>query len=277
MTRLEFTAKEGYCFVRCTAYLGALEAQELSENIQANLKQNYLYILEMAGVLEIDPGFYRPLVLGYQNLKKAGGFLCSVNLGRDVATQIHAAGLDSVFSPKNDLAEALATIGVKTAKVSIDVGFVNPFIAATKSTLESQCSTRVNVGKPYLKNSDQELAGIDIAGVISLTSNAFTGSIAICFPAVVFLNIYASMLGQPVEKEITRDSEDAAAEILNIIFGQAKAELNDKQAYQIQRAIPSIIRGQQLKVHHFSRNVAVIMPFTTDFGPFHLEISTEVL
>ncbi|OFZ17744.1 MAG: hypothetical protein A2X94_15205 [Bdellovibrionales bacterium GWB1_55_8] len=155
----------------------------------------------------------------------------------------------------------------------MDVAFVNPFINATKMTLETQANTPVTIGKPFLKDGDN--LEFDIAGVISLTSSAFQGSIALCFPAAVFLAIYSSMLGEKHE-EITKEIEDAAGEILNIIFGQAKAELNDKEGYAIQKAIPTIVRGKTLQVHHLSRSVAVVLPFETAAGRFNLEISTQL-
>ncbi|OFZ54911.1 MAG: hypothetical protein A2428_11685 [Bdellovibrionales bacterium RIFOXYC1_FULL_54_43] len=154
----------------------------------------------------------------------------------------------------------------------MDVEFINPFIRATQVTLETQANTPVKIGKPYLKRDEK--ISFDIAGVISLTSNAFKGSIALCFPAKVFLAIYSNLLGEKHDV-ITKEIEDAAGEILNIIFGQAKAELNHKAGYQIQKAIPTIVRGTNLEVHHLTRNVAVILPFETDSGVFHLEISTE--
>ncbi|OFZ03677.1 MAG: hypothetical protein A2070_14450 [Bdellovibrionales bacterium GWC1_52_8] len=168
----------------------------------------------------------------------------------------------------------METAGIKTpAKAKFDVKFINPFITATKATFEMQANTPIRIGKPFLKKEDDKVA-IDIAGVISLTSPAFHGSIALCFPAKVFLAIYSNMLGEKHET-ITREIEDAAGEMLNIIFGQAKAELNDKAGYQIQKAIPTIVRGNQLEVHHLVRNIAVVLPFETDAGSFHLEVSTE--
>lgn len=156
----------------------------------------------------------------------------------------------------------------------IDVNFLNPFLKATKTTLETQASTPVTIGPPRLKGEDEKL-DVDIAGVISLVSKAFNGSIALCFPAKVFLAIYTSMVGEKHDT-INKEIEDAAGEILNIIFGQAKAELNDKANYQIQKAIPTIVRGQTLEIRHLTKNVVVVLPFETPNGSFHIEVSTEL-
>ena len=70
--------------------------------------------------------------------------------------------------------------------------------------------------------------------------------------------------------------EDGAGELLNIIFGQAKALLNDKKGFEIQKAIPTVMRGSQLQVTPMGRGTSVILPFETDSGSFHLEIAVDI-
>jgi chemotaxis protein CheX len=82
------------------------------------------------------------------------------------------------------------------------------------------------------------------------------------------------MLGEN-QSEIINEMQDAAGELLNIIFGQAKALLNDNKGYTIQKAIPTVVRGQSLQVHHLTRETAVILPFVTNLGDFHIEVSLE--
>jgi chemotaxis protein CheX len=105
-------------------------------------------------------------------------------------------------------------------------------------------------------------------------SDQFNGSIALCFPAGVFIKIYNAMLGETTT-EITQESEDAAGELLNIIFGQAKAILNNKKGYTIRSAIPTVLSGQKLRVHSLSPDNTIMLPFETPHGIFHIEVSTE--
>ena len=60
------------------------------------------------------------------------------------------------------------------------------------------------------------------------------------------------MMGKPCA-EITREAEDAAGELLNIIFGQAKGRLAEDRKYVIHEAIPTVIRGSDLSVRHQAR------------------------
>jgi len=154
----------------------------------------------------------------------------------------------------------------------IDVAFINPFIDGTVETLKIQCSLASTPGKPFLKGG-QALPKIDIAAVIGLASSAFKGSIAICFPQKVFLALMGKMLSDTYT-QINKELEDGAGELLNIIFGQAKRVLNEK-GYGIEKAIPAIIRGQDLEVRHLTASPTLILPFETDAGPFHIEVATE--
>lgn len=271
-----FTAvtKETVTTLRCPPELSVAAAAEFEKVSLSWLKeQSRLYVVDFSGVKVFDNAMFRPFVLFFQQLKNKGIFLASINVSLETLSVMQLNGLDSVLNPKKSLEEAHAVAGIKVSKGPIDVQFINPFIKATQTTLETQASTKVTIGKPYLKKDGA--TNFDIAGVISLTSEAFQGSIALCFPAKVFLAIYSNMLGEKHET-ITKEIEDAAGELLNIIFGQAKVELNQKGGYAIQKAIPTIVRGSGLEVHHLTRNVAVILPFETEAGSFQLEVSTEV-
>ena len=159
-----------------------------------------------------------------------------------------------------------------TAAPKIDVNFVKPFIEGTVETLKVQCEMPIKVGRPYPK-TDAKALKVDIAGLIGLTSTSFNGSIALCFRKQTFLNIMEAMLGEAFE-EINEDVEDGAGELLNIIFGHAKRILNDK-GYAIEKAIPSIISGDNINVQHLGKLPSVIVPFNSDAGVFYIEIALD--
>ena len=155
---------------------------------------------------------------------------------------------------------------------TLDPQFFKPFIQGTLSTLKIQCFLEATPEKPFFKDK-QEQVSIEIAGVIGLTSSAFNGTIALCFPAAVFLVIMSNMLGEKFG-EITRDLEDGAAEMLNMIFGQAKVTLNE-QGHNIEKAIPTVVRGVGIQIHNLAKAQTLVLPFKTSAGPFYVEICTE--
>ncbi len=75
--------------------------------------------------------------------------------------------------------------------------------------------------------------------------------------------------------EINEEIEDAAGEILNIIYGQAKAELNDQKGYQLKKAIPTVLTADKLKIRQQGPGPVVVLPFDSQAGKFHIEIEAS--
>ena len=150
----------------------------------------------------------------------------------------------------------------------INADFLNPFIDAAINTMRIQASLEVKNQPPVLKADFHET--VDIIGVVSLVSRVYEGSISLCFPKATFIAICNKLFGEK-HTEISSEIEDAAGELLNMIFGGAKAHLNAKYNYQIPRALPAIISGQSLKLSQ-SFGPTIVIPFTSELGSFHLEI-----
>lgn len=158
---------------------------------------------------------------------------------------------------------------MSAARKTVDVTFINPFLEATMKTLETQASTLAYAGQVYVKPRGEKFSG-DISGVIGLVSDAFTGSVVISFPAATFLQILSRMIGEECT-EINDMTRDGAGELTNIIFGQAKIVLN-KAGFGIKTALPSVIAGMDHSVVPMTNGPRVAIPFTTDVGPFVVEI-----
>ena len=161
-----------------------------------------------------------------------------------------------------------------TQKNMFDPKFIDPFAQATKVTLETQIGFPTELLKPYVKAPQIKLQDVDIAGLINLTSPHFKGVIAVCFSTATFLNIYEKMLGER-HKEITNDVKDAAGEIINIIFGQAKQTIAQKFGISLGMVIPTVLVGSNMEVVFKSDLPTIILPFKTDGGEFHLEIIVD--
>lgn len=152
----------------------------------------------------------------------------------------------------------------------MDMNFLKPFIDGTIHTLNIQCEVTPVAGKPYLKSKDAKSMRIDIAGVVGIWSEKFKGSICICFPERTFLNIMGKMLGEEYST-INDEVSDGAGEIMNIVFGYAKRVLN-QQGHELEKALPNIVIGENIKVTHNANDPVIILPFESPLGMFQLEI-----
>lgn len=159
-------------------------------------------------------------------------------------------------------------------KFKLDVDFINPFIDSSMKTLNTLCGVNnITAEKPYLLK-DEEL-DIDISGTLAITSPYFRGSIAISFHDDVYKDIVSRMLEENVG-EIDIDNQDGAAEIINIIFGQTKAVLNQR-GYSLDRAIPSVVRGRGHKIYQNSKIPVLLVPFRSDQGKFWIQICVKAI
>ena len=160
--------RKDYGVVHLPQFIDHKAAKELAELTEKWLAEPFkVLILDLERVKKLEPAVFRPLVLLHQGLKKKGGGLFTINVSHEILQIIQNAGLDSVFSPRMSLAGSVVLGGDEVPKGVIDVGFINPFIDATQSTIKAEARTELRAGRPFLKNGrlDNEM---EIAGVISM-------------------------------------------------------------------------------------------------------------
>lgn len=226
-------------------------------------KENEHIVFDFSKTLFVDNNFYPTLHQIRQKVKKLNCTFSSTNVNSALRSQFQTDGVYRMFNVE------MMDSKKPSQKFNMDVEFITPFIDSTVEILSIQANTKAHAGKPKLKEPNQQ-SEFDIVGVITLISNVFEGSITLCFKGEVFLKICSNMLGEEIN-EINNDIEDAAGELLNIIFGMAKAKLNDEKGYKIEKAIPTIIRGPGIRVKQ-TLGPTIILPFESDAGNFHIEI-----
>lgn len=229
-------------------------------------------VFDLSAVTKLSDKMYRSVAQFYQQLKKSGKLLYTVGTSENLKRQLHADGVADVFNIKSSLEEVKNHSG-KVAS-SIKSEFVSALAQSVVDVLKLQTSTEVKVLKPKLK-SEYPVISFDIVAVISLQSDQFQGTIALCFPKPTYLRIYNSMLGESAT-EITEENRDAAGELLNMIFGMAKSKLmNDKQL-SIQKAIPTVLSGEKITMQANSSEVGLVVPLESSAGGLVLEVAFSV-
>jgi chemotaxis protein CheX len=214
--------------------------------------------------------WFRGFVTFIKSCKESSRMIVFIQLPKFFKDMITENALQDMFKLGKDLRDAKKMIGVLEHK-SLDVNFINPFIKATMKVLKVQASTEVKATKPFMKSDPKEKMLGDISGMIGVVSNSFNGNIVVSFPEGTFLKIMTKMLGEEV-KEMNKEIIDGAGELMNIIFGQAKIDLNE-MGYAIKTAIPSVITGKNHSIMmNQSDALVVVLPFESDCGNFNLEI-----
>lgn len=180
------------------------------------------------------------------------------------------SGYDVIAAKINEL----TTIDPNKKRFKLDVDFINPFIDSAMKTLNKLCGVNnIEAMKPHLLG--EEKLEIDISGVLGITSPYFRGSISISFDDNVYRDIISKMLEENIS-EVDINNQDGAAEIINIIFGQTKAILNQR-GYSLERAIPSVLRGKGHNILENSKIPILLVPFRSDLGKFWIQICVKAI
>jgi chemotaxis protein CheX len=256
--------------IKCPTEVTVGNVHEFSDLTKSLLLQSAkVFVLDFGATLGISPKAFQPFLVFKKELKSIQKMLFSIGLRENLANDMKNRGLEAIFSPEKSLDSAKKAAGLRTTR-KLDVSFINPFIVATKTALEVQADTEVSVLKPYVKKEALPY-DIGIAGVISLITDGFTGSITLCFPTRTFLDIYNKMFEEE-NTEINEELEDFAGELLNIIYGQAKVILNDEYGHELQKALPAVLTSEKLKIRHTGQGPVFVLPFDSPAGKFHIEI-----
>ena len=261
----------GHTLIALEGNLEAESLEALKEQAESIVALGKPVVLQCSTVESISLPWIRAILSLQQSLGKKKIPLRVVNVSYRLMLFFKEQGMDTAFEFRDTLPKALADFGIRTKK-SIDTDFVNPFLLATVKLLEVQAGVKSVAGKVFLKTAT-EMSG-DISGVIGLLSDSFSGTVVISFPEKTYLSLVSRMYG--VEQvELTKQNQETAAEITNIIFGQAKVILNEK-GYGIKSALPSVVIGRDHIVASTEDGVTVVVPFESDAGSFFVEITTAV-
>ena len=234
---------------------------------------NHLFI-DFSTLEDIDKDDYELLDEFFLCLKKKEASFACFNIAEHMINTLLLNTSAKQDDIRASLFEALSKFGLSDEKkMTLDVNFIKPFIKASFDTIKLQANLPIELTKVQT-SLDSVADNIVIAGNLNINSEAFTGSLSICFPEDVFLSIYNSMLGTE-ETEINEDIVDCAAELTNIILGAAKADINRSTGQVIDKAIPKVIRGNPVDLVELVGNKCIVVPFKIPKGLFYMLIGSN--
>ncbi len=149
----------------------------------------------------------------------------------------------------------------------MDKKFIDAFLAGTIDVIKTMAFTETKLGKPYMKNDN--VAFGDVSGIIGLTG-AVIGSLALSFSEASILRIVSNMLGEEMTT-LNHDIEDAVGEITNMASGGGRKILANG-GLNIHASIPTVVLGRNHSIQHVLGGPSVIIPCSTEDGPFVVDI-----
>ena len=151
---------------------------------------------------------------------------------------------------------------------SLDPSYVTAFVQATKKVFQTMLGLEVTFGDPvpgklpYLAN--------DVSAIIRMTGGVM-GTVVLSLPVATAEKIANSFVGSPVDRK-SDDFADALGELVNMISGGAKAQLEGKQ---VSISCPSVVIGKSHVVLSPSDVVCIALPCSCEAGSFEVEVAIK--
>ncbi len=153
----------------------------------------------------------------------------------------------------------------------MNVEYINPFLSSLVNVLSTMANTKIVPGQPRIKKD--EVAHGDVSGLIGMVGPTMKGSFSVSFDESLALEIMFRMLGER-PASINADVTDMVGEITNMVTGGAKRILGEK-GYEFTMATPIIVSGKSHTITHKCEGPTILMPFNSDFGKVHIEVSFD--
>ena len=148
---------------------------------------------------------------------------------------------------------------------------INLFIESVQNLFLSMMGCKANPGKTGLTDGVGNPG--DLTALIGL-SGLVRGNVALTFPVETVLAIVNRMLGS--KKRVVDDIvTDGVAELVNMVAGEAKKKLSSPDSPPVDLGLPTVLSGNRYVVQHPSKSIWLEVPFTSDLGPFTLQVTFE--
>ena len=148
----------------------------------------------------------------------------------------------------------------------MDVRFINPFIAATKTVFKTMVATEINIGRPSVIPANGEQTA-DVSAVIGMSGDA-VGSVVLSLPMQTACNLGSKFAGVTLTQDHP-DFSDALGELANMVAGQAKSRFD---GLNVSISLPSVIIGRKHVVSQSKAKPRLALPCSCDLGQFTVEV-----
>ncbi len=141
----------------------------------------------------------------------------------------------------------------------MNVEYINPFIASSKSVIHQSTGIDPSVGKIYIKSKEHK--GNEVLVLIGLAGE-IQGSVIISMTQIVACKIAAAMMGETSIPELDEISKSAISELGNMISGNAASIFSTKNI-DVDITPPTVFTGDNIELS-LSKSVVVCIPL--EFG-----------
>lgn len=144
---------------------------------------------------------------------------------------------------------------------------INAFIKAVKSVCAAMLQLHIEPGEPRLKTDP--MIEHDVSGIIGMSGDV-TGAVAISFPMETAERMVSIFIGMDITSD-HEDFADAIGELVNIVTGNAKTELDGNIAI----SCPSVVIGRGHRITTQKSQPLIEIPLECECGTLSMEVAVN--
>jgi chemotaxis protein CheX len=152
--------------------------------------------------------------------------------------------------------------------------YIQPFIKVCKNVFQEFLGLELEAKLPYFMEKS-EMTEWDVSGIIGLTGEA-RGAVVISMREDLAIRLTSILTGAE-HSGLDADVVDAVGEIINIIAGNSKQEL--EESFRLVISLPTIVKGREHTIKWPEGHARVIcIPFSiSDKDSFTLSVALEAV
>lgn len=264
--------KQGLNIITCPAVMDSKSVTNMESCMSDWLSsQSEMHILDMAHVVEFSPSIYRPITKFHNELEKQRKLLSTINIPAHILPLMKMHGIDKLLNPINSIDEALDLLHGHSTDLdqTIEIRMLDVFKRNITRILSEMGIENIKTEK-YEVLAAGKSHHFQVAGQMKFKTKNEFGSAVLHFQAPVFKKICSDLF---MIKDVDQHQElakDAAGELINMIFGQSKSDLNEKLNLSISSDFPEVFLGENITIH--DKIQAYVIPFKSSVGNFYFEL-----
>lgn len=222
--------------------------------------------------LEAAPvNFYRALQAFEVQLKMHNLNMLSINMDDTIADFIRSISLEQTFNIAREL--VVDDPSKKIPEAKLKKLLLKYLVNAAHEAVQISLQSTVSVDENYLTKIDSiPLDQIDFISFVTVNTEFVKAEFRLCSSMVVLERFARAMLGK--ETKVDPDlCESMGQELMNMIYGHAKSNLNENEHFRLPSAIPKSFRKKDFgRVKRSGPTKLTIMPMITPMGAFYIEV-----
>lgn len=165
----------------------------------------------------------------------------------------------------------MSTTPTNSNSVQMDVRYINPFIDAVTNvftTMLDMQPQRLPL-KLSSKSKAEDPSSESLTSIIGI-SGQIHGVVALRFPPETVMNFAQRLLATEFDT-VNEEVIDAAAELANMVAGNAKAQFDFDPPLEL--GLPTVVQGSGYRLKYPSGSTWLQVPFKSEGGTFLMEVS----